>query len=153
MKTLVLGLGNPILSDDGVGIKVSQEVARKATGVDVMEASLGGLALLDIITGYDRVIMVDAILTGTRKPGEIVRFGPEDIADSIHSSSPHDVNFSTALELGKALDIPLPKHIILYGIEAADITNFSEQCTPEVQEAVARCTDMVLEELRKNQYA
>ena len=65
MKTLVLGLGNPILSDDGVGLRVARAVESQLSQqeITVMETSMGGLSLLDLLTGYDRAIIIDAIQT------------------------------------------------------------------------------------------
>ena len=79
MKTLVLGLGNPILSDDGVGIRVAHEVANQlnSTQVTVVETTAAGLSLLDSIVGYDKVIIIDAIQTEKGEAGEIYRMGAD----------------------------------------------------------------------------
>ena len=63
MRTLILGLGNPILTDDGVGVLVVEEVRSrlpKDTPIDITEVSVGGLTLMESMSGYDRVILVDA---------------------------------------------------------------------------------------------
>ena len=150
MKTLVLGLGNPILSDDGVGIKVAQELRQKLDDhhVTVAEASLGGISLLDSIVGYDKVIIIDAIQTQKGKAGAIYRMGPGDFSFAKHVASPHQINLITALELGKMLDLAMPKEITIFAVEAEDITNFSETCTPEVERAIPEVVKMVLEELK-----
>ncbi len=149
MKTLVLGLGNPILSDDGVGIRVAQELknALDPAEVTVMEASVAGLDFLDLLTPYDRAIIIDAIQTRGGKAGEIHRLEPGTFVATRHASSPHDVNFATALELGRRLGIPLPRQIVIYGIEVADVTTFSERCTPEIERIVPLVVDMVRQEL------
>ena len=150
MKTLVLGLGNAILSDDGVGIKVAQELGQKLDDphVTVAEASLGGISLLDSIVGYDKVIIIDAIHTQKGKAGQIYRMGPRDFSFAKHLSSPHQINLITALELGKMLDLAMPQEITIFAVEAEDITNFSETCTPEVERAIPEVVKMVLKELR-----
>jgi hydrogenase maturation protease len=72
VKILVLGVGNPILSDDGVGIHVARELKkRKAKGIDVEELAASGLEFLDVVRGYDKVIIIDAIQTKGGKPGEL----------------------------------------------------------------------------------
>ncbi|MDY6959769.1 MAG: hydrogenase maturation protease, partial [Halobacteriota archaeon] len=78
MRTLVFGIGNPILSDDGVGIYVAREIKKRLSSdisqfkdVDVEEGSVGGLKLLDTILGYERVILIDAIMTESGSPGDI----------------------------------------------------------------------------------
>jgi hydrogenase maturation protease len=149
MKTLVLGLGNPILSDDGVGIKVAHEVANQLNNpqVTVAETSAAGLNLLDSIVGYDKVIIIDAIQTKEGNTGQIYRMGTEDFSLTKHFSSPHQINLVTALELGKMLNLAIPQKITIFAVEAKDITSFSEKCTPEVEQAIPEVVKMVLEDL------
>jgi hydrogenase maturation protease len=149
MKTLVLGMGNPILSDDGAGIRVVQEVGRKVddSQITVRETSEAGLSLLDSIIGYDKVIIIDAIQTKEGKAGQIYRMRPEDFSSAKHISSPHQINLVTALELGKVLNLAMPQEITIFAVEAKDITNFGEECTPEVERAIPEAVKMVLEEL------
>jgi hydrogenase maturation protease len=149
MKTLVLGLGNSILSDDGVGIKVAHEVVNQFNSpqVTISETSEAGLRLLDSIVGYDQVIIIDAIQTKEGKAGQIYRMKPEDFSFAKHLSSPHQINLVTALELGKTLNLVMPQEITIFAVEAKDITNFGEECTPEVERAIPEAVKMVLEEL------
>jgi hydrogenase maturation protease len=151
MKTLVLGLGNPILSDDGVGIKVAREVADQLNNpqVTVAETSAAGLSLLDSIVGYDKVIIIDAIQTEKGRAGQIYRMGPEDFSLTKHFSSPHQINLATALELGKMLNLAMPQKITVFAVEAKDITSFSEKCTPKVEQAIPEVVKMVLQELNE----
>jgi hydrogenase maturation protease len=149
MKTLVLGLGNPILSDDGVGIQVAREVANQLNSpqVTVAETSGAGLSLLDSIVGYDKVIIIDAIQTEKGQAGQIYRMGTEDFSLTKHLSSPHQINLVTALELGKMLNLAMPQKITIFAVEAKDVTSFSEKCTPEVERAIPEVVKMVLEDL------
>jgi hydrogenase maturation protease len=149
MKTLVLGIGNPILSDDGAGIKVAHEAGGKLNDpqVTVAETSAAGLSLLDSIVGYDKVIIIDAIQTEKGRAGQIYRMGIEDFSLTKHFSSPHQINLATALELGKMLNLAMPQEITVFAVEAKDITSFSEKCTPEVEQAIPEVVKMVLQEL------
>ena len=149
MKTLVLGLGNPILSDDGVGIKVAQEVANQLDDpqVTVAETSAAGLSLLDSIVGYDKVIIIDAIQTEKGQAGQIYRMKTEDFSLTKHLSSPHQINLATALELGKMLNLAMPQKITVFAVEAADVATFSEKCTLKVEQAIPEAVKMVLQEL------
>jgi hydrogenase maturation protease len=149
MKTLVLGLGNPILSDDGAGIRVAREVGRKLDDpqVNVAETSEAGLRLLDSIVGYDKVIIIDAVQTEKGRAGQIYRMGLEDFSLTKHFSSPHQINLATSLELGNALNLAMPQKITIFAVEAKDITSFSEKCTPEVEQAIPEVVKMVLQEL------
>ena len=151
MKTLVLGVGNPILSDDGAGIRVAREIEARIDDPDatVLEASVSGLGLLDLLAGHDKAIIVDTIHTGEAEPGHIFVLGPDSFEAARRLSCIHDVDFGTAMDLGKRLGIHLPQEIVIYAIEASDTTTFSEALTPEVAQAVPVCVDMVLEELRK----
>ena len=150
MKILVLGIGNSILSDDGVGIKVAREVGEKLDDpqITVSETSAAGLSLLDSIVGYDQVIIIDAIQTKKGKAGQLYRMKPEDFSFAKHFSSPHQINLVTALELGKMLDLAMPQKITIFAVEAKDIASFSEKCTPEVEQAIPEVVKMVLAELR-----
>ena len=155
MKTLILGLGNPILSDDGVGLCVARQLEGKLDQQDatVMETSLAGLNLLDLLAGYDRAIIIDAIQTVEGKVGQIYRLGPEAFDATRHTASAHDVNFATALELGRRLGLALPRQIVIFAIEVADASTFSEECTPEVRRAVPVCVEMVIQDLNGEPYA
>jgi hydrogenase maturation protease len=149
VKTLVLGLGNPILSDDAVGIRVVEELEGKVDRQEVtlIETSVAGLGLLDLLTGYDRAIIIDAIQTVGGQAGQIYRLDPEALDFTRHSASPHDVNLATALELGKRLEMSLPQQIVILAIEVADASTFSEECTPEVRRAIPACAAMVIQEI------
>jgi hydrogenase maturation protease len=149
MKTLVLGMGNPILSDDGAGIRVAQEVGNQLNDpqVTVAETSEAGLRLLDSIVGYDKVIIIDTIQTKKGQAGQIYRMEPQDFSSAKHFSSPHQINLATALELGKMLNLAMPQKITIFAVEAKDISTFSEKCTPEVEQAIPKMVKMVMEEL------
>jgi hydrogenase maturation protease len=148
-RTLVLGLGNPILSDDGIGCRVALALKEKLKEpeIDVMEASLAGLDFLDVLAPYDRAIIIDAIQTKEGTPGQIYRLEPEILSSTCHASTPHDVNFATAIELGKQLGLPLPQQIIIFAVEVKDVTSFSEACTPEVAAAIPTCVSLVVHEV------
>ena len=149
IKTLVLGLGNPILSDDGAGFYVAEKLKGRLnhTDITVEQASAGGLAILDLLSGYDKAIIIDAIKTQKGEAGQIYLLKLEDFINTWHTGSPHDTDFYTALALGKALDMPLPADIDIFAIEVEDVTTFSEKCTPKVNEAIQKVIEMVALEL------
>jgi hydrogenase maturation protease len=92
-------------------------------------------------------IIIDAIQTDNSQPGSIYRLEPESFVNTRHASTPHDINFGTALELGKRLGLCLPQEIAIYAIEVKDVSSFCEECTPEVKAAVPSCVTMTLQEL------
>jgi len=150
-KTLILGLGNSLLCDDGVGIYVAAELKNRVDRpeITVMETGVAGLSLLDLLVGYDRAIIVDAIQTVGGKAGQIYRLEPKAFDTAIHTASAHGIDFTTALEFGKKLGLPLPQQIIIFAVEVSDISTFSEECTPEVTRAIPTCVEMVLRELKR----
>jgi hydrogenase maturation protease len=145
-------MGNPLLSDDGVGLSVAAELKSRLdqSDVTIMETSVAGLSLLDLLVGYDRAIIIDAIQTVDGKAGQIYRLDPEAFDTTRRTISPHDVNFTTALEFGKKLGLPLPQEIVIFAIEASDVSTFSEKCTPEVTRAIPTCVETVIREIRRN---
>jgi hydrogenase maturation protease len=148
-KTLILGLGNSLLCDDGVGIYVASELKNRVDRpeITVMETGVAGLSLLDLLVGYDRAIIVDAIQTVGGKAGQIYRLEPKAFDTALHTASAHGIDFTTALEFGKKLGLPLPQEIVIFAIEASNVSTFSEECTPEVKSAIPACVKMVLQEL------
>ncbi len=149
MRVLVLGVGNPILSDDGVGIHVARELKKRAPPeVDVEELAASGLELLDVVRGYDKVIIVDAIQTASGRPGEVHILEEKDFEKSVHGSSPHGINIATALALGRRL-MPedMPKEVEFFAIEAEDLVNVKEELTHSVAEALPGIVRRILEEL------
>jgi hydrogenase maturation protease len=150
LKTLVLGMGNTILCDDGVGIYVVQEAAERfqREDVDFADASVGGMRLLDIVAGYDRIIMVDAIKTNDGKPGDVYRLRPGDLP-TLHSGSTHDLSLIGALALGRGMGMKLPadEDFVIIAVEVEEVWTFGEECTLAVAEAIPRAVEAVLAEL------
>ncbi len=154
MKTLIIGLGNPILSDDGVGIHVAQTMNTllpKDHSIEITEASLGGVTLMEMMIGYDRVFIIDAYLHQNPRPGTIHRMTLDDlkyISPTQHIASPHDTSLITAIEAGKKLGLPLPEEIVIYAIEVSNVTEFSEQLTTSVAEAIPIIVKTIIDELK-----
>ena len=150
MKTMVLGLGNPIFRDDGMGLRVAELLKELVhdENVTVESAELAGLDMLEKLSGYDRVIIIDAIKTGSRV-GQIHRLKPDDLKSTIHTGTPHDVNFSTALEFGERIGVKLPGKIEILAVEIPPETYFGETLTPEIEKVVPKCVNMALEMLKE----
>jgi hydrogenase maturation protease len=150
MKTVILGMGNTILADDGVGIYIVREFGRQYSyeDVDVKESSLAGINVVELLAGYDKAIVVDAIRTDEAQPGKVYTLTPDDFEVSKHYASAHHINFSSALELGKQLGEDIPDQIIIFAVEVKDIETFSEQCTTqEVREAIPKVVQMIKNEV------
>ncbi|UCE91905.1 MAG: hydrogenase maturation protease [Methanobacteriota archaeon] len=149
-RTLVVGVGNPILSDDGAGIHIARALKDMGLqGVDVEELPASGLELLDMVLDYDRVIIVDAIVTAKGAPGELRVMEEDDFENTVHGASPHGINIATALALGRQLAAErMPSDIRFFAIEAADVVNVSEKLTPAVAAAMPSIIEKILAELQ-----
>jgi hydrogenase maturation protease len=152
MRTLVIGLGNPILTDDGVGIYAARMVAHTLppnTDVDVVELAVGGLELMEAMIGYDRVILVDAIWTPEEPVGSVFAFDAGHLPETMNSASAHDADLPTALRVGRRLGAPLPADdgIQIVAVSVQEVLTFGEVPTPPVAaalpEAAARVLDLL----------
>jgi hydrogenase maturation protease len=154
MRTLLLGMGNPILTDDSVGVRltrdVSERLSRSPDLVVVEECSAGGLALLDVIAGHDRLIVLDAIRTRGGTPGDWYRFDARALRETLNLRNVHDVNFATALELGRRLGVQLPpdEEIHVFAVEVADDATFGETLSPALAAAYGEVLAGILGEIR-----
>ena len=146
MRTLILGLGNPILKDDAVGIKVARTIEGrvKSPHITVQEASIAGLELLETIQGFDKVVLIDSIKLKGARPGEVLSLDIGKFESTIRLSSPHDINFATALELGKKLGLAMPGDIRIYAIQVEDVFTFDETCSPLIEQSIPRFADHIM---------
>jgi len=153
MKTIVLGVGNQILGDDGVGVHVADELKKHIHHPDITieEAITGGMNLLDLILGYDKVIIIDAVKTETGENGEVKRIPISDFS-TMHSCNPHDVSLNEAIKMAKKMgETRIPKEIIVIGVIMKQIPcEFGEKLSSKIAAAVPKAVEMTLSELGKN---
>jgi len=147
-QILILGVGNILLTDEGVGIRVIERIQERyefSDNVSVLDGGVLGLSLLGVISEVDHLIVVDAVKNG-REPGVLCRLNGEQVPKRILAkNSLHQVDFLETLAACQALD-KVPETVIL-GIEPLDIESLSIELTPVVQEKVDSLIDMVLKEL------
>jgi hydrogenase maturation protease len=151
-KTLIIGLGNTLLKDDGAGIHVARGVKDRVgdlDNVDIVEASIGGIGLIDLMQGYDTVYIVDALKTAESVPGKTLRCSVEVLGDPTFGSSSHFLDLRTAVELGRQCGYKMPRHIEIFAVEIADNTEFSESLTPEVEKALPSLVSEIIVEIQK----
>jgi hydrogenase maturation protease len=148
-KTLVVGLGNPILGDDGIGWCVAESVRARVPEVEVDCQALGGLSLMERLVGYDRVIIIDAIQTQDGQIGDVTCFPLQALPDlsTGHSTAIHDTSLQTALKLGKAMGAKLPQEVIVVAVEAERVYDFSEELSPAVAQSIPEATQAVIDQL------
>jgi hydrogenase maturation protease len=159
-STIVIGLGNPILGDDGVGWRVAERVKSSLcqeieSGIDspacypveVDCLSLGGLSLMERIIGFEQAIIIDAITTKKEPLGRIYCFTLDKLPKQIpgHLSSAHDTDLQTAIEVGRSMGVKLPDQIMIIAVESQISYDFSESLSPEVEAAVPKAANVVLE--------
>jgi hydrogenase maturation protease len=147
-STLVLGMGNPILSDDGVGLEVARRLqdGPLPDGVEVQQSEVAGLRLLELVKGYDKVVIVDALRSG-REPGEIVRYDASEFKGGHRYGSAHSIGLHTALELGRTLGMSMPDDVTVFAVEAEDVETFGEEFSPPVAAAADKVVDLVRAEV------
>ncbi len=143
MKTLILGLGNTIRADDGVGIHIANKLKELHPELEVIEASAAGFRVIDEILGYHKLILIDSIQTGQKPFGSYFVLGMDEFKNTMHHTSPHDMSLFQAFELMKEHDAELPEKVVIYAIEVADTFTFAEKCTPEVEAAIPRIAEII----------
>jgi len=147
MKTLILALGNPILSDDGVGWEVADRLAERLNNVDIIKESTATMDLIPMLTGYDRVVIIDAIQLGSVPVGTVHRFSLDDFVSTIRYSCPHDINFATAFKMAAQFGYDIPDDVQIYAIEAGELLQFAEGCTDRLAEKLDKITDQIANDL------
>lgn len=147
--TLVLGLGNPLRGDDGVGVHVAQQLlkGRLPGDVEVADGGTQGLGLVALLEGRRRAIVVDAADMG-RAPGEVVRFVMEEarlLGEDDGHFSVHEAGLREALLLAQALGT-LPDEVVLFGVQPAGV-EWNTGLSPQVEAAVPDLIEAVLQEM------
>lgn len=140
-RTVLLGLGNPVLSDDAVGLAVAAEVRRLLAerpipGVDVLASTRAGFELIDLLQGYRRAVIVDCLAQPEPIPGRVRRLQLHDVAGSARLVSAHEISLDVAFRLAEQMGISMPAEVEILAVEGADLTTVSEAMTPAVQAAV-----------------
>jgi len=150
MATIVIGVGNPVLADDSVGLKVVQHIAELLpahSGVVVRQLHRGGTHLLEAMTGYDEAIIVDAMSTPNGVPGTVYLPTAECRFNTRNTCSTSGSSLAEALELARAAGVHLPSRIRIWAIEAATLTSLGEQLTESVQRAVPLVAHHIVDDL------
>ncbi|MGQ9471996.1 MAG: hydrogenase maturation protease [Candidatus Aminicenantales bacterium] len=139
MRTLVLGLGNDLYGDDGVGLYLVNSLRAEFAGqrvssssIDFLASTSTGLALLDLVTGYDRLIIIDTIKLEKPKTGTVRVLEEKDLR-AIPGPSPHYLSFPQVLAIGRAAGLLVPKELTIIAIEAKNIYHLGEGLSPEME--------------------
>ena len=151
-RLTIIGLGNEMLSDDGLGIRVVRELKNRLDDRSVAfeELSVGGLQLFDYLIGTEECIIVDAIKTGTQPAGTLLRFVQTADNEPVTLTSSHQIDLGQILGLARFMGAPLPKRLTVYGIEADDITTFRETCTTQVSQAIPKLVEAICNDVQSD---
>ncbi len=136
MKTVILGLGNELLGDDGVGIVAARLLKEEIRDeVKVLESSLSGLALLDILVGYEKAILIDSILTESGIPGQVYEIDPQDLPPA-KASSGHYAGLPELFEISEIYQLDFPQCVKIFAVEVEDPYTLKEGLSENVQDAL-----------------
>jgi hydrogenase maturation protease len=145
---LVLALGNDLLGDDAVALRAARELQRRdLRGIDVIESGEAGFALLELITDYERVLVIDAMYTRRHPVGTIIHFSDHDF-DETASPSPHYAALPDLRRMADAMDIPYPREIEIIAMEVADPYSIKEELTQPVQAALPAYVHEIIRSLK-----
>lgn len=150
-STLILGLGNDILTDDGIGIKLVRKIQKDLSKPNVafLTAALGGLEILEMIKDYGKVIIIDAIKTKNGIPGTVYHITPSHFRETLHLSNFHDLTFLAALDLAEQIEISIPDQIDILAIEIVEDLIFSNEFSPPIAQKYEQMYREVLAEVKE----
>ncbi|MFC1619562.1 hydrogenase maturation protease [Candidatus Neomarinimicrobiota bacterium] len=144
MQPLVLGLGNELIADDGIGILAARNLKSQLRNeADVVESSLSGLALLDLLVGYDKAIIIDALFSGHHPPGTIIQLSMDDLS-SVVAPTPHFAGLPELFALAQRLELDFPEELIIFAVEVEDPLTIGGSLSPAVEQALPVLMDQVV---------
>ncbi len=155
-RTVVLGMGNPVVSDDGVGLAVAIELKRflaeaPVRGVDVLASTRAGFELIDMLRGYARAIIVDCIVLPDPRPGRVCRLTLDDVSGCARLVNAHEMSVGTAFRLAERMGVPMPREVEIIAVEAGDTSTIAEALTPAVQATVGPLAREIYDRLKQNE--
>lgn len=146
---MVLALGNELLGDDGIGVLAARKLSADIGDLaDITECDLCGLALLDVTLGYDKLVIIDGIASGTVPPGTIIELNPDDLK-TVASPSPHYAGLPEVIDLAERLQLDFPKEIRIFAVEIKDRQTIGASVSPPVAGALDDLTRRVKVQLRR----
>jgi len=147
MKILILGLGNEFFGDDGIGICAVRALAPEIKSqVDIVESSLHGVALIDLLAGYDRVIIVDAIQTGSHPAGTLIELDASELRP-VSCPSPHYAGLPEMIQIARELDLEFPVRIKILAVEINTPFTFGSVISSAILSTVKKINERVVDQL------
>lgn len=149
MKSLIVGLGNPIMGDDAIGCRCAEAIEaslslQELESVEVIQFFRGGISLMERLIGYDRVLIIDSITGCGLKPGAVRKLTLDEIP-SYTVNSPHDGSLKNALEFGRQMSVELPHQVDILAVEIEPKFEFSDQLSAPVEAGIPQVLQLALE--------
>jgi hydrogenase maturation protease len=145
---ILVGLGNPIMSDDGVGIVVCRRVHGMLPGYDLDLSCGAGLHVMDAILGYRRAVIIDSMVTGKFPVGTVAEVGPDSHVETRRAGHSHGVGFFEAIEVARACKARLPGEIIVYGIEVEDAFSIGDKMSDSIVNRLDEIIEFIVNDLK-----
>jgi hydrogenase maturation protease len=150
-KILILGLGNDVLGDEGLGMKITDDLKNKKVfpEVEYKNTYTGGLNLLDYINGFDAVLFIDTTCGNNCQPGTIHHYNPGTFRETLHLSSEHDASFLTTLETGKKLGLKIPDQVDVLAIEIIRDLFLQDKLSDNIREQYDKIRSEIINFIKK----
>jgi hydrogenase maturation protease len=146
-KGVLIGLGSPIMSDDGVGLWVSRELHKRLPDFELDLSCGGGFQVVDSILGHPVAVIVDSMVTGMFPPGTVVRLDMDSGLETLRSRHSHGLNFVEAIRMAISCGAPVPEAIVIYGIEVEDPHTLGQELSQVLKEKLATIVDQIVEDV------
>jgi len=147
LKTIIIGFGNDILGDDGIGCVLASDLA-ETLELPGATCSMYGFEIIEKLAGYERAVIIDAITTADGTVGDIYRFAESDFVGCRHLASPHSTDFSAGLEFGRLSGIDLPTEVVIFGVEAKAVSEFRDTLSSAMQNVYPAIKAQLLETIQ-----
>ena len=144
---ILIGLGSPIMSDDGIGLLVAGDVHKRVSDFDLDITCGGGFQVVDTIQGYQKAVIIDAMITGKFEPGTLVRLEVGSDISTLRSGHSHALNFVQAVEMARSCGAPLPEDIVVYAIEVEEVRTVSDKVSKVLLEKMPGIVDEIVRDL------
>jgi hydrogenase maturation protease len=147
-KVIVIGIGNPNFKDDGVGLKVVEELEKLGIKDTVKYLNID-LKIIDSMRGYKKAIIVDAVKIGV-EPGTILEFNGRETWSKVYASGTHSMSIFEVIRIGyEVFPEEMPEEVKIIGIEGEEVLSLGMELTPSVQKAVPKVVEKILKKINE----
>jgi len=150
-KTAIIGIGNPMMADDGIGPRLVAELEGSCPGIDLIDLGTGGMQLVHVLARYDSVVIIDSADMGLER-GECCVFSPEEVVSlkKTRTYSLHDWDLMRSIEISRNLG-EAPDRILICAVQPASV-EMREELSAELQKGMAMYTATVRRALEALEY-